>query len=344
MWSHGFGLIAACIFLVVGCRSEEPARPSAGIVVGDDSLLIARSEPLEGVRDRDRDPFVLALDVGGEAPCSAALLAGNLVLTARRCVSDVVPTLQCPSKTPQILGERLAASLAIYAGDDAARGALMARGREVIVPEGDMLCGADLALVLSDRRVDGIVPRPVRKRAVAPGDHLRTVGFARGVRVVREHVAVEEVTRAEFRLAEAACQGAAGDIAIDETSGEIVGTLSRSDGACDGNVNVYTRLDVYADLVAGALARSKEPANQPFDDGVVELEDAKDTDDLKPQKSKPPSDVGTSCEDPADCGTGVCVRHGDQAYCSRACGGRDRCPTRYRCTEGTGGQKACAAG
>ena len=362
--------IALAVLLLTGCRAEDGLRPpSRGSA--NDGLRIDRLAIARGVLDGDRDPFVLALEVAGLGVCAAALLEENLVLTARRCVAQLPEEAGgCPGGA-RVRGDRFAGSLAFYAGDDAARGALVALGREVLVPEGDALCGADIALVILDRRVEGIVPRPARRRGATTGDHVRTVSFGllepeatSTVRLLREHVEVVGSDRAEFLVAEGTCQGEAGGVAIDEATGELIGVAARSDGACPSEPEraprqVYTRLDAHRALVEEAIARSKAPPprtlatrnelelEHPEDDVVIldppveSVAARPKTTVTKPQKSKPSTDVGESCERAEDCATAVCVHHASLSYCSRGGGGADRGPTQQRGLSASGGARAC---
>ena len=66
-------------------------------------------------------------------------------------------------------------------------------------------------------------PLPVRTRGPAVGDTLRAIGFGlskasgeSGVKLLRDHVRVLDVSTDEFTLGEATCLGDSGGPAIDE--------------------------------------------------------------------------------------------------------------------------------
>ncbi len=313
---------------VVACSGEvrpvasSTQPPSADVAV-----------PPPGVPDRGNDPAVVALDVAGQSPCSGALVAPDIVLTARHCVALVAPDAQCPAARAQIVGEREPSSVRVLVGDELAIAEERARGRVVVAPPGDVLCGADIALVLLDTTIDDIRPLSVRATGAAKGDHLRTVAFGRLAgamqlqKLVSDHVPVLDATAAELEIAEACGRGAGGP-AIDETTGEIVGVASRSVGSsCDGagSPDAYTRADAFFSIIAQALAQAS----------VVGAASGQ-------KKAKTgPIDLGAGCGRAGDCAAGVCIEEPAQQYCSRTCDPQDRCPAHFRCKKTTQGAWVC---
>lgn len=355
--SFSFTLAGAVLPLALagsgGCASKAPA----GTVSNATQVQVDQAEIVTGVDDSGRDPAVVALDIGTSALCTGTLIAPDVILTARHCVSVTAESIVCPATLPQIVGPRPPSSIRVLLGDDVRTATEVARGVAVVEPSGDALCDADIALVVLDQSID-VEPLAVSGSGVVPGDHVTAIGYGRrtdgdppGTKLLREHVEVLSGSGAEFVVGEATCQGDSGGPALDEVTGEIVGVVSRGGPSCDGNGahNVYTRPEGFRPLIERALALSAwESAGAAADGGG--LDDGGEAADAGKKKrhprgdggtSKPPSDLGKTCSAAADCSTGVCVNEGARAYCSRSCGAHDRCPAHYHCTATGPAQKVC---
>ena len=302
-------------------------------------------EIVSGVPDRGRDPAVIAIDVGGEGLCSGTLIASQIVLTARHCVSRTTEEVSCPPAGPQVTQNRAPDTLGILVGDDITTATLVAKGRTLVVPPGDTLCQEDIALIVLDRPVTGIAPLGVRTSSVKVGEHVRAVGYGMtgpgsgaGKKLLREHVAVKAVSQAELEVGEATCQGDSGGPALDEQTSEVIGVVSRGGPTCVGpNVrNIYTRVDAFASLVEDAFRHVARPEPVPaVDAGAPSGKGG--------SKSKPTSDVGSACHKGSECATGLCVQAtaGSGAYCSRQCGTGDRCPAGFHCEKAADASHVC---
>jgi len=220
---------------------------------------------------------VVAIDIAGDGLCTGVLVAPYVVMTARHCVSYTVSAPDCWSLLPQVFGERDAASLSILVGNDVWTATTAAWGRELIVPPGDRLCDGDIAFIVLDREVEGVAPLEVELEAeVQAGQELRAVGFGRrgggkssGRKYVREHVPVVDTSAFEFLVGEATCSGDSGGPALDETTGSVIGVVSRGGPACEGPHvhNIYTRADPFASLLFDALARRPQESSRPCGPG-----------------------------------------------------------------------------
>jgi hypothetical protein len=311
--------------LTIAACSGETTTSHSSIAAPSVDMVV----PPRGVADRGFDPAVVAVDFGGASPCAGALVAPDVVLTARHCVVVIVTPLHCPADAGQTMpSPRSPDSLRILVGDNASLATERARAREVLVPADAALCAGDLAVLLLDRSIDDLVPLNVRPTGAARGDHVRTVGFARSgvgapMKVLRDHLPIVGTAPTELRVAEP-MMGTGGGPALDEETGEVLGVVSRTDGAA----SIYTRTDVFAALVESALVESARSAS--IARGAAKLK-------------KGPVDMGATCVDGEDCAAGVCVVDGVRQYCSRSCGADDACPTRFRCERSDHGQDICVA-
>jgi hypothetical protein len=201
-------------------------------------------------------------------------------------------------------------------GNDASSAVERARGRAVLVPPEDALCGADVAVLLLDATIDDIAPLVAHTTGAAVGVHVRSVSFRGGRKLVRDHVPVTATSSRELELAEAPCDGVPGVPAIDEASGEVVGVLSRGGPTCDDShgYDVETRADAFLSLIEDALAQGSlsHAAHQA-------------------KEKKGPVDLGASCSRGSECAAGVCVAFAGSRYCTRTCNPEDRCPSGTRC-------------
>jgi hypothetical protein len=293
-----------------------------------DAPYVDVASPLRGIPDPGADPAVVLLDLGGEGWCTGALLASDVVLTARRCIALPQGDASCPTPGPDVANSRDLTTIRVLVGDDAATAVERARGRAVLVPPGEALCGADIALLLLDSTLDDIAPLVTTTTGSAMGDHVRSVSYAGGHKLVRDHVPVAATSSSELELTEAPCDGTPGGPAIDEVSGLVVGVLSRSGPACgagDG-YDVETRTDTFLALVNEALLRGT----------VSHAED-------QAKEKKGAVDLGASCVHGSDCAAGVCVVYDGSQYCTRPCSVHDACPTKNRCMLTQQSSSACVA-
>lgn len=322
------GVLCACSSGFDPSSRTIPVAADASV-----GLEVDTTEIVDGVADWGRDPAVVAIDIGGEGLCSGTLVAPRVVVTARHCVSVTSESVACPPDGRQIESNRSPRSLGILVGDDAQTAELVAHGKAVVVPKSEYLCDHDIAAIVLDRDVLGVPVVKLSKTGPVKGHFLRAVGFgktgddgAAGEKLLREHVKIEAVSAAELEVGEATCNGDSGGPALDETTGQLVGVVSRGGPSCEGSDvhNIYTRADVFAALVASAEAKAGE-GDADADAGIYSPPVKSDAGAAS--SSKPGSDVGSPCGKGADCSTGVCVKDGADTYCSRTCGGGDRCRT-----------------
>lgn len=227
-----------------GCGSADGPTMSSG------SAIYA------GARD-DGDDAVVALRIGDGSTyrlCTGALIAPNVVLTARHCTSvSAVETIGCTASGQSTNGDQFAgdvspSSIHVYVGSAPmmASAAPAATGDRVFRPSSNALCNTDIALVVLNKNISGVRPLAVRlSSGVRAGDTVRSVGYGEndasytsGVRFSKPDVGVLAVGagvqkdgtvlgEAEFEVGRATCQGDSGGPAISMKTGAIVGVASR---------------------------------------------------------------------------------------------------------------------
>ncbi|MBL8606658.1 MAG: trypsin-like serine protease [Myxococcales bacterium] len=270
-------LVSSLALLGGGCvrRPEVHVAQTMKMLEGASSGVVAVATAL------DDNPSHVTL-------CSGALVAPNLVLTARHCVSRAVTaTPSCDAKGNSHNGAHLAEDadpqmITIYTGEHVRPevDAPSAHAVQTLHPAGSVLCDADVAFLVLDRPVYNASIIPMRLQApVESGDVVVPVGFGGG----RENAVGHKVARPmgtvlsigpasnsdtgavlgprEFEVDHATCRGDSGGPALDARTGEIVGVVSRG-GSCTARGNhVYTRIDAYQRLATTAIAAAVR-ANQ----------------------------------------------------------------------------------
>ncbi len=119
--------------------------------------------------------------------CTATLVAVNLALTARHCVSATDASAACgadgaPVVGAMLHGDRVAASLAVYATangtapDTTNEAGASAHGKALVVDDATSICNRDLALVVLDTPLSAR-RSPIRLAPPTTGDVLTAVGF-----------------------------------------------------------------------------------------------------------------------------------------------------------------------
>jgi len=233
-----------------------------------------RSDPIiNGYQDssKDNDAVVLIVDNVGNgyaAMCTGALIAKNIVLTARHCVSNTTTDyVDCQN---DVSTDKDPAKLMIYRGWDGFN--YLSAGKQIIHDHNTSLCGHDLALIIlksddvTNIKSPPLVPLRVRvNKGPEVNDLFTAVGYgltnpndnsSAGYRYRRDNVRVlgfEYGTGdVDFVGTQSICQGDSGGPAIS-AEGAVMGVTSRG-ADCYGNQNIWTRTDRFKFLIDQAVA------------------------------------------------------------------------------------------
>ncbi|MDB4996356.1 MAG: hypothetical protein JWM74_3788 [Myxococcaceae bacterium] len=306
------------------------------------------------------------------AMCSGALIAPNLVVTARHCVAQVSDAaVNCATDK---FGKVYAASSFFITTDSS----MSQKGNwygasKVIVPSGTTFCGADIALIILSKNIPATVATPVTPGIQFPltdrahySLQMTAIGYGitsvsaqdEGIRRIKENIGIEcipgdktidcnklgagsEVAATEFVAGSGTCSGDSGSSAFEQksfNSGSPVsmGVLSRGGEQGDQCVgSVYTRLDSYADLIRSTAQEASTAGGyaMPAWAGGPEETDA----GAPPAAGSP----GATCATNDDCESKACNSlDGTNFFCTPTCDPADTtsCPDGFTChADGEGG-------
>jgi secreted trypsin-like serine protease len=251
--------------LLVGCSSAPPTVEATA----------RAASPVQGGTDDTTHDFAVGVVVNlgdneGEL-CSGALLAPNLVATARHCVSQMSSAqVDCATST---FGSVFAPSQFVVTNSPVIEAGATTYGvSKVIVPTGsgeDLVCGNDIALLLLSQNVDlpayvePVLNPPMTDHAtwattvtaIGYGEDDPLDGSSAGTRRIREDIGLvcipddasfvdcyadpankSVLTTSEFESGNGTCEGDSGSSAFDQTQfddGKWVsfGVLSRGNQA-----------------------------------------------------------------------------------------------------------------
>ena len=343
-------LLPLVLLVTAACSGTDSSLPAEGTA----------EQAIQGGQSAgSKYPFVLGMVSqlgGGLGICSGTLIAPNLVMTARHCVSATSSeNIDCKSTT--FTSTNTAKEMAVTQDtvmDLRDRNGNFLAVSKVVVPDTKTMCGHDIALlILADNiSADQATPaRPQIYKKLTDGagvKEITAIGYGTtdgqngsGTRRIRENIPVlcafghpqkkldcaaqgsqvdTLLTASDVAVGTGVCEGDSGSSAFDQEAfdkGEFVSVGILSRGAAGGcDVGVYTRVDALADIISDTV---KEAAAA----GGYDV----------PSWANPPVDPGATCGTDDDCTSGSCVDGGQGSnVCAVDC--TDACDDGYSCQSG----------
>lgn len=344
--------LVALATAAAACSSEPPKEQSE---TGQ------AQQAVQGGTTTSSYPFAVGINIGGRGTCSGALIAPNLVMTARHCVSPI-STGETIDNSSRFTGNYAANSLQITTQANMGSGGFRA-GREIMVPTDSKSMGNDIALIILSSSVPANEATPITPAVQHAIYNTRrysklftAIGYGitgpgrndSGVRRIRQKIDIKCATGSnvtcdgvtgpdglpailatEFLTGQGVCQGDSGSSAYEQNNFDAktpvsLGVLSRGDAnSCD--IAIYTRTDSHKDLIIAAANRAATlggyAAPAWTQPEAQDPEDAPYTGPTKPQTNK---GLGDSCGNKYECTSKVCVAPGDDQFvCSQVCDDAD---------------------
>ncbi|RLB62706.1 MAG: peptidase [Deltaproteobacteria bacterium] len=325
--------VMAAMLAASGCGSMDG---------GAEGTVSELHQAIAGGYDDGEDTAVMAIvHLPSGSLCTGSLIAPNVVLTARHCVSPLendamvicAETTVGPLYPPEGFWVIVDQALTTSTTPQFLVQEVVGTGTS-----NDSLCGNDVAILILTESVPLATAMPLLPRiteALAVGETYSAVGYGAidglgsepGMRRRRDDLVVHcigaecddsEVAVGEWVGNGGVCQGDSGGPALDG-EGRVVGVTSRATMECDLSFYGYTVH--WAPWLRDTVVRASGI-------GGYQAPSWTDGSTVDPEHSMP---IGQSCGSDADCPSGRCLFDDGRSYCTRACSDVGPCPGGYQC-------------
>jgi hypothetical protein len=358
--------ISTILAVASGCSSAaagdgEGSAP-AEVVAHASSPIIAGTT---STSDQDAVVLIVLHDPNGQikGTCSGTLVAPNLVLTARHCVSDTDEGALCTKAGVALQqggarGDFSPSDLSIYTGVDAVQVAdqpnkAAARGKQFVHENVSTICNADLSFIVLDRAVQGRIATLRLTGGTREGEMLTAVGWGitesnnlPGSRQQRTNVQVQAVGpmvldaqsqiglgNSEFLVGESICSGDSGGPTLS-AKGAVVGVVSRGGGGGSGTPDPN---NPSASCIGSNVFNFYTHLSQKA--ALVAEAFAAAGAQPRTEGDPPGASVGEKCTTDLDCSSDACVKN----VCERRCDDGTACAATEVCTAFETAKKVCVA-